>query len=196
MNTPQKPPPFIHPLAVVETEMVGCGTRIWAWSHLQKDVVIGEYCNIGEHCFLENGVRIGNRVVIKNGISLWEGIHVADDVFIGPHAVFTNERFPRAGFRKKYEPITIAEGASIGAGAVITPGIKLGRYATVGAGSVVTHDIPDHALVTGNPASFHAWMCICGLKLKLDEPNNQSVCECGAKYEFVSGMCKRINSET
>ena len=156
---------FIHPLAIVETQRIGADTRIWGWSHVQEKVSIGVSCNIGEHCFIENGVTIGDRVVVKNGISLWEGTMIGNDVFLGPHAVFSNERYPRSGFPKNYDPIIIENGASIGAGAIITPGMKIGRYATVGAGAVVTRSVTAHALVHGNPARFRGWMCICGLKL-------------------------------
>ena len=97
--------PLIHPLAIVETQKIGCGTRIWAWTHVQEDVTVGDCCNIGEHCFLENGVQVGNGVVIKNGICLWEGTRIGDQAFLGPQVTFTNERFPRSGFRKPFEAI-------------------------------------------------------------------------------------------
>ncbi|MEW5803139.1 MAG: acyltransferase [bacterium] len=194
MSISPNPLPFIHHLAIVESKKIGCGTRIWAWTHVQEDVAVGDYCNIAEHCFLENGVRIGNRVVIKNGISLWEGITVADQAFLGPHVVFTNERFPRSGFPKPYEAIRIEQGASIGAGAVIVPGMRIGSFATVGAGSVVTRHVPDHALVFGNPARVQGWMCICGLRLKAGSPMDPTVCECGKKYTTSRGQCQLITS--
>jgi acetyltransferase-like isoleucine patch superfamily enzyme len=176
--------PFIHPLASVETKRVGRGTRIWGWSHVQEDVVIGENCNIGEHCFLENGVRIGDDVVVKNGISLWTGVVVEDGAFLGPHAVFTNERFPRSGFPKGYEQIVIGRGASVGAGAVIVPGVRVGRYATIGAGAVVTKNVPEHALVTGNPARMRGWVCVCGTVLRKGEAGHIA-CACGRRYRFA-----------
>ncbi len=186
------PPPFIHPLAIVEAKHVGGGTRIWGWSHIQEDVLIGEYCNIGEHCFLENGVRIGNRVVVKNGISLWEGIKVEDDAFLGPHAVFSNERYPRVGCQKTFEAILVGQGASIGAGAVITPGVIIGRFATVGAGSVVTHDVVDHSLVFGQPAKVRGWMCVCGLKLLENNDAKELYCTCGRIYIVTNYKLKMI----
>lgn len=185
-----KQPPFIHPLAVAETKQIGYGTRIWGWSHIQEDVIIGESCNVGEHCFLENGVRIGNRVVIKNGISLWTGVIVEDDVFLGPHAIFSNERYPRAGFRKEWEGIRICKGATIGAGAVILPGIIVGRFATVGAGAVVTKDVPEYGMAYGNPAKVKGWVCICGIKLRLNKMKNRAVCVCGREYVFKDERIK------
>jgi acetyltransferase-like isoleucine patch superfamily enzyme len=183
---------YIHPLAIVETNRVGAGTRIWGWSHIQEDVVVGEGCNIGEHCFIENGVEIGSRVVVKNGISLWNGIKIADDAFLGPHAVFTNERFPRSGFPKQYEPIIIEHGASIGAGAVIVPGVKIGTYATVGAGAVVTKNVLGHTLVIGNPARWQAWMCICGLRLHPGAIKDYTECKCGRRYLVTDGICSLV----
>ena len=184
-------PFFIHPLAIVETRRIGAGTRIWGWSHVQERVSIGVSCNIGEHCFIENGVKIGDRVVVKNGISLWEGTMIGNDVFLGPHAVFSNERYPRSGFPKVYDPIIIEDGASIGAGAIITPGVNIGRYATVGAGSVVTRPVTAHALVHGNPARFQRWMCVCGLKLPSSDGSiSMASCTCRRMYSISKTECK------
>ena len=185
--------PYVHPLAVVESKQIGLGTRIWGWTHVQADVVVGEFCNIGEHCFLENGVRVGNHCVIKNGIYLWEGTRVCDRAFLGPHAVFGNEMFPRSGFPKDFEPIRIDEGASVGAGAVIIPGVRIGKYGTVGAGSVVSRDVPEHALVFGNPARWHGWMCCCGLKLQQD--GSMAHCACGRRYRLVKDSSGVILNE-
>ena len=181
---------FVHRAALVETKRIGKGTRIWGWSHIQKDVVIGEDCNIGEHCFIENGVRIGNRVIVKNGISLWSGTILEDEVFLGPNSVLTNERFPRSGFRKEWEGIRICQGASIGAGAVILPGVVVGRYATVGAGALVTREVPNHAMAYGSPAKVKGWMCICGLKLVFK--NKRAQCSCGRKFLLENMQVKLI----
>ncbi|MCX5829809.1 MAG: acyltransferase [Deltaproteobacteria bacterium] len=184
-------PFFVHPLAIVETRSIGEGTRIWGWSHVQEQVSIGASCNVGEHCFIENGVKIGDRVVVKNGISLWEGTMIGNDVFLGPHAVFSNERYPRSGYPKTYEPIIIEDGVSIGAGAIIAPGVKIGRYASVGAGAVVTRMVTAHALVHGNPARSKGWMCVCGLKLPSSDGSVSVVsCTCRRMYSISETECK------
>ena len=154
---------FIHSKALVETDQIGSGTRIWAFAHVMSDVTIGEECNIGDHAFVESGTNIGNGVTIKNNVLLWKGVHVSDYVFIGPNVVFTNDlrpRSPRMPLMKEqllseadWLVETIVEvGASIGANATVVAGITLGKYCMVGAGSVVTKDVPPYSLVVGNPA--------------------------------------------
>jgi acetyltransferase-like isoleucine patch superfamily enzyme len=179
---------IIHPFAIVETRDIGPGTRVWAWSHIQRDVVIGEKCNIGEHCFIEEGVRIGNQTVIKNGVCIWKGVLIGDGVFIGPGAVFTNEVFPRSGFRKEFLTTRLEKGASVGAGAVIMAGITIGGYAMVGAGSVVTKDVAPHTLVYGNPAKKKGYVCICGFKVVFK--SKKATCGCGRRFVVESGQVK------
>ena len=146
---------FRHPNAIVETTQVGEGTRIWAFAHLLPGAVVGRDCNICDHVFVENDVRIGDRVTVKCGVQLWDGLVVEDDVFIGPNATFSNDPFPRS---KKTPPLftkmVVRSGASIGANATVLPGVTVGRNAMVGAGAVVTHDVPAHAIVSGNPAAI------------------------------------------
>jgi acetyltransferase-like isoleucine patch superfamily enzyme len=175
---------FIHPNALVESEQIGEGTRIWAFAHVLKGAVIGKNCNIGDHCFIEEGVRIGNDVVVKNGVSLWEGIVIEDRVFVGPNAAFTNDRAPRAKvFRDEYDKVVVKEGASLGANATIVSPRVIGRYAMVGAGSVVTRDVPDFALVYGNPAAHAGWVCRCGGRVEQRSDTNTMVCVvCGMIY--------------
>ena len=143
---------FVHKRALVETDAIGVGTRIWAFAHVMPGARIGADCNICDHTFVEGDVLVGDRVTIKSGVYLWDGLRLEDDVFIGPQATFTNDPFPRS--KRPFEPstTTIRRGASIGAGAVILPGVTVGAGAMVGAGAVVVKDVPARAVVVGNPA--------------------------------------------
>ena len=154
---------FRHPLALVESHSIGMGTRIWAFAHILPHAKIGEDCNVCDHVFIENDVVIGNRVTLKCGVQLWDGLRVHDDVFIGPNATFTNDPMPRSRQRpESFKVTTISRGASIGANATILPGINIGLGAMVGAGAVVTHDVPPHAIVTGNPARITGYVANAG----------------------------------
>jgi UDP-2-acetamido-3-amino-2,3-dideoxy-glucuronate N-acetyltransferase len=144
---------FLHSLGVCDSNNVGQGTRIWAFTHILKGAIIGKDCNICDHVFVENDVCIGDRVTIKCGVQLWDGVSIGDDVFVGPNATFTNDPFPRSRvYPQKFERTNICSGASIGANATILPGITIGRNAMVGAGAVVTRSVPPNAIVVGNPA--------------------------------------------
>jgi len=144
---------MFHDFALVETEKVGPGTRVWAYAHILPGATIGEDCNICDQTFIENDVVIGNRVTIKSGVHIWDGTRIEDDAFIGPNVSFTNDRFPRSKhYPEKFSGVTIYRGASIGANATLLPGITIGENAMVGAGAVVTRDVPANALVFGNPA--------------------------------------------
>jgi UDP-2-acetamido-3-amino-2,3-dideoxy-glucuronate N-acetyltransferase len=145
--------PFIHPQALIEPgAVIGAGTRVWAWAHVLQGAIIGKECNICDHTFLENDVRLGDRVTIKCGVSVWDGVTIEDDVFIGPSVAFTNDKFPRSKQTLEiYAKTTIKEGASIGANATLLP-VTIGKYAMVSAGAVVTRDVPPYAIVVGNPA--------------------------------------------
>ena len=145
--------PFIHPDARCESDTVGTGTRIWAFAHVLPGARIGADCNICDGVFVEGAAIIGDRVTIKNGVQVWDGIQLGDDVFVGPNATFTNDPFPRSRDWEHEVPVTVVDdGASIGGNATILPGLRIGRKAMVGAGAVVTRDVPDHAIVVGNPA--------------------------------------------
>jgi UDP-2-acetamido-3-amino-2,3-dideoxy-glucuronate N-acetyltransferase len=146
------PAPFIHERALVETDRIGPGTRIWAFAHVMAGAVIGAECNICDHTYIEGDVVIGDRVTVKSGVFLWDGLRVEDDVFIGPQATFTNDLMPRSRQPFQLRGTTLSRGASIGAGAVILPGVTIGERAMVGAGAVVTKDVPADAVVVGNPA--------------------------------------------
>jgi acetyltransferase-like isoleucine patch superfamily enzyme len=145
-------PPFIHERAICESDSIGPGTRIWAFAHVLAGAVIGAECNVCDHTYVEGDVIIGDRVTLKSGVFLWDGVHVEDDVFIGPQATFTNDAMPRSRQPFTLGRTTIRAGASIGAGAVILPGLTIGERAMVGAGAVVTKDVPADAVVVGNPA--------------------------------------------
>lgn len=158
--------PYVHPQGICESENVGLGTTIWAFAHVLPGAVIGQAVNICDHVFVENDVVIGDRVTVKSGVQLWDGIELHDDVFIGPNVTFTNDRFPRS---KQYPPsfprTVVEEGASIGGGAVVLPGVRVGRNAMVGAGAVVTRDVPAFAIVVGNPARISGYTDTAGLKM-------------------------------
>ncbi len=144
---------FVHENALLESEQVGAGTRVWAFAHVLPGARIGADCNICDHTFIENDVVIGDRVTIKPGVQLWDGIRIEDDVFVGPNATFTNDPAPRSKQHLDEYPVTVVRrGASIGANATVLPGVTIGQYAMVAAGSVVTTSVPPYAVVVGNPA--------------------------------------------
>jgi acetyltransferase-like isoleucine patch superfamily enzyme len=178
---------FAHPNALIDEGVsIGQGTRVWAFAHVLGGAILGEDCNICDHTFIEGGVRIGNRVTVKCGVFLWDGITIEDDVFIGPGAVFTNDYRPRSKQHlKTYLQTILRKGCTLGAGSTTLPGITIGRWAMVGAGSVVTHDVPDYALVVGNPARRRAWVCRCGEKL-FPTSGRLLGCTCGRAYEQIA----------
>jgi len=145
--------PFVHPQGICESKNVGSGTRIWAFAHVLPGAKIGADCNLCDHTFVENDVVIGDRVTLKCGVQLWDGARVEDDVFIGPNATFTNDRFPRSRARPAvFLETWLERGCSIGANATILPGLRIGAKAMVAAGAVVTRSVPPNAIVQGNPA--------------------------------------------
>ena len=152
-------PYFAHPSALVESTHIGAGTRIWAFTHVLPGAVIGADCNISDHVFIENDVRLGDRVTIKGGVQLWDGLVLEDDVFVGPNATFTNDRFPRSKvYPTRFLRTTVKASASIGANATVLPGLTIGSRAMVGAGAVVTQDVPANAIVMGNPAYISGYV--------------------------------------
>jgi UDP-2-acetamido-3-amino-2,3-dideoxy-glucuronate N-acetyltransferase len=151
--------PFVHPRAIVESPRIGRGTRVWAFAHILPGAAIGEDCNICDGVFVENDVIVGDRVTVKCGVQLWDGVELESDVFVGPNATFTNDAFPRSREHpERFARTRVRRGASIGANATILPGLTIGAGAMVGAGAVVTHDVPDGAIVIGNPARLHGWV--------------------------------------
>jgi acetyltransferase-like isoleucine patch superfamily enzyme len=181
---------YKHPTAIVESDTIGEGSKIWHFVHIRKDAIIGKNCNIGKSVYVDTEVRIGDNVKIQNFVSIYKGVIIEDDVFVGPSVVFTNDIYPRA-FIWEDEKITqtfIKKDSSIGANATIICGVTVGEYAMIGAGSVVTRDVPPHGLVFGNPASFKGFVCQCGKKLnKIIDNNEKNIvyeCECGKKIEI------------
>jgi len=144
---------YVHPTSLVASKKIGKKTRIWAFCNILENAVIGQDCNINDSVFIENDVIVGDRVTVKCGVQLWDGLRVEDDVFIGPNATFTNDQFPRSKhYLKEFPVTTLKKKSSVGANATILPGITIGSSAMVGAGSVVTKDVPQNAIVVGNPA--------------------------------------------
>ena len=145
---------------------IGDGTKIWINAQIREDTIIGDDCIISKDCYIDNAVKIGNLVKIQNGVSVYNGVTIEDEVFVGPNVAFTNDYYPRAQSSDwEVTPTLIRKGASLGANATIVCGHTVGQYATVGAGSVVTRDVPDFALVVGNPAKRIGRVCKCGYRV-------------------------------
>ncbi|MEH7130271.1 acyltransferase [Neobacillus drentensis] len=181
---------FAHPQALVESNQIGDGTRIWAFSHILTNAAIGKNCNICDHTFIENDVVIGNDVTIKCGVYIWDGVRISNNVFIGPNVTFTNDIVPRSKkYPDQFETTIIEEGASIGANSTIIAGNKIGKYAMVGAGSVVTKDIPNNSLWYGNPSKFKAFICDCGNKLNC----NYQCKKCNNEFKLVDGKIQKLS---
>jgi len=181
---PNAPGFFVHASAIVEQPVqIGAGTRIWHFTHVMPDVNIGRDCVLGQNVFVAGGVHIGNNVKIENNVSVFQGVTLEDDVFCGPSCVFTNVINPRSHVSRKHEyrPTLIKQGATLGANSVVVCGHTVGRYAFAGAGAVITHDVPDYALVVGNPARRIGWICACGVRLN-DGSGSLTCPECGARY--------------
>lgn len=152
-------PNYFHSLADVQCQNIGDGTRIWQFCVVLPEAKIGCNCNICAHVLIENDVIIGDDVTVKSGVQLWDGLRVENNVFIGPNVTFTNDKFPRSKhYPERFLSTIVKQGASIGGGAVILPGITIGEEAMVGAGAVVTRSVPDRAIVVGNPARIIAYL--------------------------------------
>jgi len=167
---------FIHPTSLVETPRIGRGTHIWAFAHIVKSASIGARCIIGDHCFIESGVKIGDNVIIKHGNKIWSGTTLGNGAFVGPTHLSASQPYPSirqkpsiaASYNKRQWLVTtrIQEGARIKMGAIVLAGILIGEFSVVGVGAVVTKDVPAYALVVGDPARIQGWVCQCGQPLK------------------------------
>ena len=188
---------FIHESSYVDDgAVVGDGTKIWHFCHVMPGAVIGERCSVGQNVVVMSGTRIGNNVKIQNNVSIYEGVELEDDVFCGPSMVFTNVVNPRSHVvrRNEYRPTLVKRGASLGANCTVVCGHTIGRFAFIGAGAVVTKDVPDYALVLGNPGRVAGWMCECGVKLSAGTaPPVSAVCDsCGTAYATTNGSLTRV----
>ena len=189
MNNMTEKDYFVHESSYIDEPCeIGKGTKIWHFTHIMKNSKIGENCNIGQNVVISPNVVIGNNVKIQNNVSVYTGVICEDDVFLGPSCVFTNVINPRSFIERKheYKQTIIKKGASIGANATIVCGNTIGRYALVGAGAVVTKDVPDYALVVGNPARIIGYVCKCGNRL--ENKDEKYVCtSCGKEYILIDG---------
>lgn len=186
---------FCHPSAIIDTDaQIGVGTKIWHFTHIMADVLIGSNCNFGQNVFIASDVRLGDNVKVQNNVSIYAGVVCDDDVFLGPSMVFTNVTNPRSAVNRQGEYIKtkVGKGASIGANATIVCGNNIGQYAFVGAGAVVTKDIPDYALVVGNPAKQIGWMSEYGERLIFDDAGI-AICDgSGDQYILKDNRVKKI----
>jgi UDP-2-acetamido-3-amino-2,3-dideoxy-glucuronate N-acetyltransferase len=187
---------FAHSTAIVDEGCdIGKGTKIWHFSHIMPNCKVGEQCNIGQNVVVSPEVVLGNNVKIQNNVSIYTGVICEDDVFLGPSMVFTNVINPRSAVNRKnqYAKTVVKKGASIGANATIVCGHDIGRYAFIGAGAVVTKNVPDYALVIGNPARQSGWMSEYGHKLKFNN-KGEAVCEeSGEKYKLENGQVIKLS---
>ena len=183
---------FVHESAYVDEPCsIGAGTKIWHFSHIMKNSAIGANCNIGQNVVISPEVTLGRNVKIQNNVSVYTGCILEDDVFCGPSMVFTNVFNPRSHVSRKdeYQTTRVCKGASLGANSTVVCGVTIGRYAFVGAGSVVTRDVPDYALVYGNPARQRGWVCACGIKLQVRGGDETVRCAmCSSQYRLSENL--------
>ena len=193
-------PYFAHETAVIDAGAeIGPGTKIWHFSHIMSGCSIGSHCNFGQNVVISPQCVIGNNVKIQNNVSVYTGVILKDDVFCGPSMVFTNVINPRSHVERKDEflPTVVERGASIGANATIVCGVSLGKYCFIGAGSVVLADVPDYALVVGNPSRLVGYVCECGVRLAVDidqEVAEVSCAACKLKYSKRGKLVQRLQS--
>ncbi|GAA5219875.1 acyltransferase [Membranihabitans marinus] len=184
---------FVHSSAFVDGGVhIGAGSKVWHFCHIMSGARLGENCILGQNVFVGPGVEMGQGCKIQNNVSLYAGLRLEDHVFVGPSVVFTNVTRPRAFIEQKnnFAPTHIGLGATIGANATIVCGHSIGRYAMVAAGGLVTRDVPDYALVIGQPARFAAWICQCGQNLEQSTEDEYHCPHCERKYHLVADQIK------
>jgi len=187
---------FIHESSYVdEPSEIRKGTKIWHFSHIMQNSVIGENCNIGQNVVISPDVRLGNNVKIQNNVSIYTGVVCEDDVFLGPSMVFTNVINPRSGVTRKDEfmKTIVKKGASIGANATIICGNNIGKFALIGAGAVVTKEVPDYALMVGNPSKRIGWISEFGDRLNFDSSGIATCESTGLKYRVSNNLVEKID---
>jgi len=187
---------YAHPTAVVDDGCtIGEGVKIWHFSHIMPQCTIGDRCNIGQNVVISPEVILGKNVKIQNNVSIYTGVTCGDDVFLGPSCVFTNVSNPRSGVNRRgqYDKTHVGTGASIGANATIVCGHDIGQFAFVGAGAVVTKNVPDYALIVGNPAKQIGWMSEYGHRLQFDENGMASCEESNQTYQLANGKVTRVS---
>lgn len=186
---------FFHSTAIIDEGcIIGDGTKIWHFSHIMSNVIIGQNCNLGQNVFVASGVVIGNNVKIQNNVSLYSGVICENDVFLGPSMVFTNVINPRSAIERKneYKPTVVRKGATIGANATMVCGNEIGEFAMVGAGAVVTKPVLPYALVVGCPANQIGWVSEYGNRLEFDEAGQAICVESGQKYKLSKGKVSKL----
>ncbi len=186
---------FVHPSAIVEdSAKIGKGTKVWHFTHIMSNAVLGENCNLGQNVMVAPDVVIGNNVKIQNNVSLYTGVICEDDVFLGPSMVFTNITNPRSGVvrRGQYTKTLVKKGVSIGANATIVCGHDIGEYAFIGAGTVVTKEVPPYALIVGNPGKQIGWMSEYGHRLNFDKEGFAVCPESKEQYQLINNQVKKI----
>lgn len=184
-----------HPTAVIDEGCtIGAGTKIWHFSHIMSNCIIGENCNLGQNVVISPGVVLGRNVKVQNNVSIYTGVICEDDVFLGPSMVFTNVINPRSAVNRKsqYAKTVVKKGATIGANATIVCGHNIGQFAFIGAGAVVTKDVPDYALIIGNPARQTGWMSEYGHKLSFNEQGEATCPESQEKYLLKNGVVSKL----
>lgn len=186
---------FAHETAVVDEGCtIAAGVKIWHFSHIMPDCEIGEKCNIGQNVVISSGVKLGKNVKIQNNVSIYTGVECEDDVFLGPSMVFTNILNPRSAVvrRDQYVKTLMQKGASVGANATIVCGNAIGKYCLIGAGAVVTKDVPDYALIVGNPAKQIGWVSEYGHRLNFNEKGTATCPESKQRYMLLENSVERI----